>query len=85
MMTGTSELLERMPPAHLEAVHAGHHHVEQDGVVRALLELRQAGRAVEGALDLEPVLLQVARQQVVQPQIVVDASGRWRWRRRSRR
>ena len=39
-MSGHGRVLE--PPAHLEAVHAGHHHVEQDDVAQALLAERDA-------------------------------------------
>src|SRR5262249_9868524 len=60
-------------PAHLEAVDAGHHDVEQDGVEDAPLERREPLAPVRRVLEAHAVLAQVAREQLIEARIVVDA------------
>ena len=50
-MRGHGRVLEAA--AHLEAVHAGHHHVEQDDVAQALLADRDGVRPVHGGDDVK--------------------------------
>ena len=58
--------------ADLEPVDARHHHVEEHGVDAALLEHRQPLLSVARALHRDAVLLEVAREQLEEPSVVVD-------------
>ena len=62
--------------AHLDAVQAGHHHVEEHGVEGARLERREALAAVGRHGDREAVLVEVAREQLVEAGVVVDERAR---------
>ena len=71
MMIGTV-FFERMPAAHLEPVHARHHHVEDDEVVLPLVEARERLAAVGRADHLVPVLLERIGEKRLDGALVVD-------------
>ena len=55
-----------------DAIRAGHHHVEDDGVEGAFFELRQGGDAVLGQLDVEAVDAQSPLSRLANLGVVVD-------------
>ena len=55
-----------------EAVHAGHHHVEDDRVRPHFTGLVERGGAVGGGIDLETLELQAHREQLDDVGLVVD-------------
>ncbi len=58
--------------AHLQAVEAGHHHVQQHRVEGALLQRGQALRPVGGVREVHVVLGEVGLEQLREPRVVVD-------------
>ena len=60
------------PPAHLEPVHAGHGHVQHDGVSRALGVGTKRGRPVLGELGLVALEPQGAIERLAHRRFVVD-------------
>ena len=58
--------------AHLEAVEAGHHHVEEDGVVAAPLEHGEAAAPVGGVRRRDVVLREVGGDELGEAGVVVD-------------
>ena len=73
MTTGSVGQLPAQPPAHLQAVDAGHHQVEHDEVGRARRRPRPAPSAPSAASRTSAaVLLQVAADDVADGRIVVD-------------
>ena len=74
MMTGNSETdrVRRMRLQGLDAVHVGHHHVEQHEIERLLLDHRQRGSAAVGFGDVVPGARQLSREQLAVRGLVVD-------------
>ena len=65
------------PPAHLEAVHVGHHHVEQDDVAFGALADRERLLAAHRGDDVEIFRRQPRFQQLdVRRHIVDDENAR---------
>ena len=60
------------PPAHLEAVQIGQHHVEDDGIGLRARERGEPGRRVVRRLDLHPGRVQVLADHRGEARIVLD-------------
>ena len=69
---GSVDAVGTQPSQHAEAVHAGHHHVEDDGVGTYLTGLVERGGTVGGGVDLEALELQAHREQLDDVGLVVD-------------
>ena len=82
--TGRSRL---DPPAHLEAVEARQHQVEDDEVGPQRVAQLDAGRAVAGDLDVEALAAQPRRDGVGDRRLVLDDDDRvlLHWRNAKRR
>ena len=69
-------MLRRLPlldgPAHLEAVHARQHQVEDDQIRLGLLDASEGGFAVVCRDHLEPGLLQVVADDIEYVGLVLD-------------
>ena len=69
---GRVDAVGAQPAQHAEAVHAGHHHVEDHGVGPDLAGLVERGGAVGGGVHLEALELQAHREQLDDVGLVVD-------------
>ncbi len=72
MSTGTGPRWRLDPPAHLEPVEAGQHHVEHDQVRPVGLHLRHRGRPVVGQLHREALGPQPGRDRLGDRALVLD-------------
>ena len=69
---GRVDAVGAQPAQHAEAVHAGHHDVEDDRVGPHFTGLVERGGAVGGGVDLEALELQAHREQLDDVGLVVD-------------
>ena len=72
MRTGTFDPLRRSSPAHLEAVDAGQHDIEHDGVVVGDRRLIERLLAIAGDVDGIRLLAQPFRQHLRRARLVLD-------------
>ncbi len=76
---GRVDTVGTQPAQDAEAVHARHHHVEDDGVGAYLTGLVEGGGPVGGGIDLEALKLEAHREKLDDVGLIVDNenSGLW--------